>query len=90
MSHNFNNNTDMEHYQQIGISVQSSKKKSNEKMDLRFLSKTIRYLSIIAFLAIFGYWSLMAIEKYLARPISSSISYTYGDDGFGHIGNKKT
>ena len=55
--------------------------------NLILLPKTLRYLSVIVFLTIFGYWSFLAVEKYLAKPISSSVSYTFGDDGMGHIGN---
>ena len=56
-------------------------------MDLKFFTKIVRQLSILGFLSIFGYWSLLAIEKFLAKPISSTVSYTFGDDGLGHIGN---
>ena len=55
--------------------------------DIILLSKTLRCLSAIVFLSIFGYWSFLAVEKYLSKPISTSVSYTFGDDGIGHIGN---
>ena len=54
--------------------------------NLKLLPKALKYSSVIGFLTIFGYWSFKAVEKYLAKPISSSVSYTFGDDGTGHIG----
>ena len=51
------------------------------------LIKALRYVSIVGFLTIFGYWSCLAIDKFLSKPISSSVTYTFGDDGMGHIGN---
>ena len=46
----------------------------------------LKIAAIIVLLAIFGYWSLKAIQKYFSGPISSSVSYTFGDDGQGNIG----
>ena len=46
----------------------------------------LKIAAIIVLLAIFGFWSLKAIQKYFSKPISSSVSYTFGDDGRGNIG----
>ena len=42
-------------------------------------------LSTLGFFIIFAYWSMLAIHKYKSKPITSSVSYTYGDDGNGLI-----
>ena len=46
----------------------------------------LKIAAVIVLLAIFSFWSLKAIQKYFSRPISSSVSYTFGDDGRGNIG----
>ena len=48
----------------------------------------LKLISLVSFCSIFGYWSLQAINKFLAKPISSSVSYSYGDDGLGNISKR--
>ena len=43
-----------------------------------------KILSLLAFTIIFLYWSIAAIIKFKSKPTTSSISYTFGDDGHGH------
>ena len=61
---------------------QPPKKGCNAKPLIRFL----KVISILFFSTVFGYWSEKAIEKFLAKPISTTVSYTIGDDGHGNIG----
>ena len=43
-----------------------------------------KFISILAFILIFLYWSIIAIIHYNSGPISSSVSYRFGDDGHGN------
>ena len=45
----------------------------------------LKSFSTLGFCAIFMYWSTTAILKYLGKPISSTVSYKFGDDGHGNI-----
>ena len=47
--------------------------------------KWLKFVSILSFLAIFGFWSFKALSKYISKPVSSSVTYTFGDDGHGNI-----
>ena len=44
----------------------------------------LKFLSILAFIIIFLYWSMTAIIHFESGPISSSVSYRFGDDGHGN------
>ena len=61
-----------------------SKQGCNSKPLINFL----KIISVLFFSTVFGYWSEKAIEKFLAKPISTTVSYSIGDDGHGNIGNK--
>jgi len=71
--------------QSLDVLQQVMKAKTYLKGFIEFL----KIAAIIVLLAIFGYWSLKAIQKYFSGPISSSVSYTLGDDGQGYIGKQK-
>ena len=43
-----------------------------------------KILSLLTFTIIFLYWSITAMLKFLSKPTTSSISYTFGDDGQGY------
>ena len=43
-----------------------------------------KFFSIFAFILIFLYWSITAVIRFESGLISSSVSYTYGDDGHGN------
>ena len=43
-----------------------------------------KFISILALILIFLYWSIIAIIHYESGPISSSVSYRFGDDGHGN------
>ena len=45
----------------------------------------LRLLGTFGFCAVFMYWSINAISKYIDGPISSTVSYQFGDDGHGNI-----
>ena len=60
------------------------KKGLNAKPLINFL----KIISVLFFSTVFGYWSEKAIEKFLAKPISTTVSYSIGDDGHGNIGKK--
>ena len=44
----------------------------------------IKFLSVFAFITIFLCWSIIALIEYNSGPISSSVSYRFGDDGHGN------
>ena len=56
-------------------------------MKIRFDSfiRILRLLGTVGFCAVFMYWSINAISKYIDGPISSTVSYRFGDDGYGNI-----
>lgn len=45
----------------------------------------IKAISVLALTTIFMYWSILAIKKYISVPISSTVTYKFGDDGYGNI-----
>ena len=45
----------------------------------------LKSLSVLGLYTVFMYWSINAISKYIDRPISSKVTYMYGDDGKGNI-----
>ena len=47
--------------------------------------RILRLFGTLAFCTVFMYWSTNAISKYIDRPISSTVSYQFGDDGHGNI-----
>ena len=47
--------------------------------------KLLKILSILGFCALFLYWSIAAISKYISGPIISTVAYKFGDDGYGNI-----
>ena len=47
--------------------------------------RILRLLGTLCFCAVFLYWSINAINKYIDGPISSTVSYQFGDDGNGNI-----
>ena len=47
--------------------------------------RILRLLGTLGFCSVFMYWSFTAISKYIEGPISSAVSYQYGDDGHGYI-----
>ena len=60
------------------------KKGLNAKPLINFL----KIISVLFFSTVFGYWSEKAIEKFLAKPISTTVSYSIGDDGHGNMGKR--
>ena len=54
------------------------------KMADVFIS-SIKAVSVLALTTIFMYWSISAIKKYISVPISSTVTYKFGDDGYGNI-----
>ena len=48
-------------------------------------SKTFRFLLAFSLLILFLYWSHKAIRKYMDEPISTQISYRFGDEDDGLI-----
>ena len=44
----------------------------------------LKFLCILAFIIIFLYWSITAVILFKSGPISSSVSYRFGDDGHGN------
>ena len=56
---------------------------------VKALTTSARLLSILTFLSIFGYWSGLAFLKFQSKPISTTVSFTQGDDGRGNIGEYK-
>ena len=48
-----------------------------------FLLST-KTLSLVCCTVIFGYWSILAIEEFKSGPVTSTVSYTFGDDGHGN------
>ena len=49
------------------------------------LNHILKSLSVLGLYTVFMYWSINAISKYIDRPISSKVTYMYGDDGQGNI-----
>ena len=49
------------------------------------LNHILKSLSVVGLYTVFMYWSINAISKYIDRPISSKVTYMYGDDGQGNI-----
>ena len=47
--------------------------------------RILRLLGTLGFCSVFMYWSFTAISKYTEGPISSTVSYQYGDDRHGYI-----
>ena len=47
--------------------------------------RILRLFGTLAFCTVFMYWSTNAISKYIDRPISSTVSYQFGDDEHGNI-----
>ena len=47
--------------------------------------RILKLLCMLSFCAVFMYWSINAISKYINGPISSTVSYKFGDDGHGNI-----
>ena len=45
----------------------------------------IKSTGLVAFATIFIYWSIAAILKFASVPITSTVSYRFGDDGNGNI-----
>ena len=45
----------------------------------------IKGTGLVAFATIFIYWSVAAILKFASVPITSTVSYRFGDDGNGNI-----
>ena len=43
-----------------------------------------KFLSVLAFIIIFLYWSITALVFFESGPIASSVSYRFGDDGLGY------
>ena len=54
----------------------------NKLIDILLLS--FKTLGLICCTLIFGYWSILAIEKFKSGPVTSTVSYTFGDDGHGN------
>ena len=52
---------------------------------LEIFIQILKLLSTLGFCAVFMYWSFNAISKYIDGPISSTVSYRFGDDGYGNI-----
>ena len=46
---------------------------------------SLKALSVMGFTTIFMYWSIAAVTKYMSVPITSTVSYKFGDDGHGSI-----
>ena len=44
----------------------------------------LKSLSLVVFIAIFLYWSVIALILYESQPTASSVSYRFGDDGQGN------
>ena len=55
------------------------------KIQFEILVGILRLLATLGFCAVFMYWSINAISKYIDEPISSTVSYQFGDDGHGNI-----
>ena len=49
------------------------------------LIQCLKLCGKLAFGTIFMYWSIAAISKYISGPITSTVSYKFGDDGYGNI-----
>ena len=60
---------------------------AKQGFNAKHLINFLKLISVIFFCTVFGYWSIKAINKYLSRPISSSVTYSNGDDGHGNISN---
>ena len=43
-----------------------------------------KFLSVLAFVIIFLHWSITSILFFESGPISSSVTYRFGDDGHGN------
>ncbi len=52
---------------------------------LNFTIISVKLSAILALSAIFVYWSVLAIEKYSSKPVSTSVSFRFGDDNHGNI-----
>ena len=65
----------------IGYSYSRMAAKSTAKSFLRLG----RFLGSLICWIVFSFWASQGVEKYLSNPVSSSISFTNGDDGLENL-----
>lgn len=52
---------------------------------LKQLEVSTTFIAIVVLMSIFGYWSSHAFIKYSRKPVSTTISFNYGDSNDGNI-----
>ena len=49
------------------------------------LISAFKLISLLGCIIVFLYWSITATTKYISGPITSTVTYKFGDDGQGNI-----
>ena len=52
---------------------------------VEIFTKILKWSGGMSLIVIFLYWSIEAIFKFSSMPITSTVSYRFGDDGNGKI-----
>ena len=61
------------------------KKHANRKHLSRCGLRLLRFVGNLSLWCVFIFWGFEAIEKFVSRPTSSSVAFTYGDDNRGRF-----